>query len=484
MMRKTVKTLSVLLTLCMLFGCFAGCRKGGTDGSSSDEETVIVYIDDSEAESTVGDSSNKTESSNEPSSGNTSSKTVSSSKNNEKRDLKGRTITFMTIWSEPEKGTSSFWNNYWKVKTEVQKEYNCTFKHVYGTGNWYDTWVASVMAGTPSADVICCKEDPYSSIKSGLFYDVSKLSEFDFKEDKWQRTILDLGKVNNNQYVFGAAKFQPDTILLYNKEMLAANGIKDLYTLQKNGKLSLDDFISIATQLKTKTGKASVLPGINVFNVHKWFAWACGGKFMSRTANTISLSSTVDSNAVKTGFEKAQALVNSGVIETNTDTSNWLWSREQFSKGNYPILLAGDLETALKNASFTVGACRMPSASGGYMNITDTIQWCAMPYNVKNPEDVALVFNRMADVIFIVDYKSRYQDIATDDIMEMINEQVKDQANGKYELDYSGIFLNDIWDNGVGTALRSMTTGAATPAQTIQTVKNLFASLITNKFGK
>ena len=107
-----------------------------------------------------------------------------------------------------------------------------------------------------------------------------------------------------------------------------------------------------------------------------------------------------------------------------------------------------------------------------------------MPYNVKNPEDVALVFNRMADVIFIVDYKSRYQDIATDDIMEMINEQVKDQANGKYEFDYSGIFLNDIWDNGVGTALRSMTTGAATPAQTIQTVKNLFASLITNKFGK
>ena len=50
-----------------------------------------------------------------------------SGKDDEIRDLGGRTITYYTYWEEPEKGSTEQANLYWKVKTEVEEDYNCKF---------------------------------------------------------------------------------------------------------------------------------------------------------------------------------------------------------------------------------------------------------------------------------------------------------------------------------------------------------------------
>lgn len=500
MIKHFSKAIALILAFILIMGCFAGCKeeKEKVDNSSEDVNVSVTSSSDTDSkEDNSSDKQSDTSSKDESSStqsdtsskvDSTVSKTPSKPNNTEKFDdnLDGRVITFMTIWEEPAKGSSSFWNTYWKVKTTLQKKHNFTFKHVYGTGNWYDTWVASVMSGNPTADIICCQEDPYSSIKTGLFYDLKSLKQFNFSDAKWIKAINEMGTVDSKQYIMCAAKYSAESVVMYNKDMFKANGVEDLYTLQKKGKLTLDKFIKIATTLHSKTGKASILPGINVFNVHKHFAWAYGGKLMSRTSTKgISLKATINSTAVKNGFESAQALVNRGIVESNIDTKNWMWSREQFAKGNYPILIQGNLQSALENANFEVGAVRMPSVNGKPVTTTDNFQWCAIPYNVKKPEEVAFVFNQMADVIFTCDYKTRFQDIATDDIMEMINKQANEQQKGSgLSYDYSCIFGKDIWNNGIGNAMRDMQTGTATPAQTILTVENLYKSLITNKFGK
>ncbi len=493
MKKQYLKAIALLLAIGMMVGSFSGCKD--SDNSSSDPVLNEVEVDipsddsstDSSSESTPASSEDEGTSSTEstPSTPDDSS-TPTSKKDTSDRDLKGRTITFMAEWEEPAKGSSSFWNNYWKVKTNLQKKYNVKFKHVYGSGNWYDTWVASVMSGEPMADIICSQQDPYAAYKAGLLYNVKSLKTLDLSEDKWVKAVNTIGTIGDAQYALYASKYIKSTAIMYNKDIFKKNGVEDLYTLQKNGKLTLDKFISIATELQSKTKKASILPGTYVYNVHKIFTYANGGRFITRTGtDNINLKATINSSAVSAGFTAAQNLVNLGVVESNIDGTNWLWSREQFAKGNYPILISGDLQAALEQANFEVGAIRIPSVSGGTADVLEVLDWCGIAANTKNPEDVGFVFDKMAEVIFTCDYESRFQDIASDDVMELIRNHAKDIIAGNgIDYDYACLLNKDLWTNGVGQAFQDMTSGKETPANTILTVEGIYSSQITNKYGK
>lgn len=390
------------------------------------------------------------------------------------RDLGGRTITFMTIWDEPIKGNTVRENIYWAKKTEVQETYNVVFKHVYGTGDWYTTYQASVMSGAPIADVVCCKENPLPAIKNGLFYDLSKLDELDFNEDKWDKAVKDLGTLNGKVYTMLSTRYQPRNLVVYNKDLFSRYGVEDLYTLQKQGKLTLDKLVEIATKISQASGAPSLYGGIQTFDVHQMFAYAYGGQFVTREAGTMNFSSTINSTEVVNGFKRAQELLTDGVLFDGTGASGWTWVREQFYKGTVPIVLDGNLQDYFTNCGFDVGVCMLPDIKGGVVDMYSDTSWCAISANTSKPDDVALVWDQMTDVIFDVNYKTRYQDILSEDAMELVNAQSQRQTQGASKLDY--YFIVDIWADGVGSTLLGMVAGEVTPAQALQTINNVLAN--------
>ena len=151
--------------------------------------------------------------------------------------------------------------------------------------------------------------------------------------------------------------------------------------------------------------------------------------------------------------------------------ASWTWARDEFLKGNYPILIgSGDLENIASNCSFDLGACVFPDLNGKPVCEISDVQWAAIPYNVKNPHDVAFVWNEMADYIFDVNYKLRYQDIVSSDVMQLSDDISKRQVAGELKVDYYNVI--NIWSDGVGGVFNEMIAGNDTPLL-IQTVNNM-----------
>lgn len=503
---KTKRILSIALTLAISLSLFSGCNKTAETGSDEWIESEIEIIvddgqngennnsnssDNNSQSSSGGEASQNTQSGSSQSSqsgisnnsqtaqsGNsqTSQQGSNASTDNKVRDLGGRTITYLTYWSEPVKGKTDRETNYWKVKTEIEKKYNCKFKHVTASGDdWFNNVLTSIISGKPTCDIVSSKEIAFSAMSSGLFYDLSTLDEINLNDDKWRDAVTEVGTLNGKKYLMEAGKFLTADLILYNKDLFAAKNQEDLYTLQKNGKLTLDKLISVMKNMYDGK-KASTVVDIYAFNLHVQMGYANGGKLVTRKAGTTQFTNTINTAPIINGFKSAQELINAGIVEmTNSD---WQWARNQFMAGNYPIMIGGgDLEEIASESDFDLGVCAFPTKDGGIVSTISDIQWAAIPYNVKKADDVALVWNEMVDVIFDVNYKSRYQDIVSSDVMEFINARSKAQVNNGLQVDYYNVI--DIWDDGVGAVFNQMVSGEVTPANAIETV----SPLINNKLN-
>lgn len=474
---NTIKRIIALtICICMAF-CVVGCRENPDEGSefSYYESFITTTVNgdkeqvDNKTDSSPTDSTSKDNNTNTTSSGNkTTNKVV---------DLKGRTITFTCGWAEPTKGASAFANAYWAKKLEVEKKYNCKFEFVHGTGDWFNTMTLSILSGTPNTDVFNYTGNPYPGISNKLYYDLSKLENIDLSEGKWNSAVTDIGTVGKAQYTMLSSRFEAPAAILYNKDIFKAQGLPDLYTLQKNGELTVDKFIEILRKIQMPSGKYAAMAYNNAFNAHRTFMYSYGGAYVTRKNGTLDFETTINSDAVINGFNAAQKLINDGILHNGrngTQSVDWQYSRKQFAEGNTAVLIGDYAWTyPFENGDFEPGIILIPDTKGGTADIfKEANTWCAIPYNVDKVEDVAAVFNEMTDVIFDVNYKIKYQDIVSDDVMELVNKSSKKQVEGEYTPDYSTICVN-VWNDGVGEVLNKVVTGQSTVAQGVQTIEPL-----------
>lgn len=479
---KAIKRITALtICVCMAF-CFVGCRKNPDEGSeySYYESTITTTVEGNNDASGAGDSASNTGTSDTTSSSGKSGKSGSGKITN----LNGRTITFTCGWSEPEKGSSAFANAYWAKKLKVEEEYNCKFKFVQGTGDWFNTMTLSILSGMPNTDVFNYTGNPYPGIANKLYYDLSKLNNIDLTEGKWNTAVTDVGAVGNSRYTMLSSRFEAPAAIFYNKDIFKAQNLPDLYTLQKQGKLTLDKFIEILYQIKMPSGKYVAMAYNNAFNAHRTFMYSYGGAYVTRKKGTLEFSTTINSSAVISGFNLAQKLINDGILHNGrngTQSVDWEYSRKQFASGNTAVLIGDYAWTyPFTNGNFEPGIILIPDVNGSTADIfKEANTWCAIPYNVDKVEEVAAVFNEMTDVIFDVNYKIKYQDIVSDDVMELINLSSKKQVEGKYTPDYSTICVS-VWSDGVGEVLNKIVTGQSTVAQGVQTIEPLIKTKLTS----
>ena len=140
---KNIRVIALALVLVMILCVLSGCKKNNTEdqyisewvwedvenpnnnsnpnsntntGDSSDEKTSNGNT--SNGDTSNGNTSNGNTSNVSTPNGNSSNKTPSkgNSNTNKTKDLKGRTITYMTWWEEPKKGSNQQAAEYWKAK--------------------------------------------------------------------------------------------------------------------------------------------------------------------------------------------------------------------------------------------------------------------------------------------------------------------------------------------------------------------------------
>lgn len=436
MRKNLVRLASLLLAIAMVFGV-AGCGKADKTDS---KPTTTENSGDGEKSTAL----------------------------TEIRDLGGRTIRFLANWQEPEKGASDRNNKYWEKKTQIEKDYNCKFEHTYiADGTVYNSFITSILSGEPMADVVCYKGNPYPAIAQGLFYDLSSLKEFDFNESKWLKAVNEMGKVNDRQYLMLGQTFYRANLVFYNKDTFNQYGAEDLYTLQKEGKLTLDKLISIATDISKATGKVAIRT-----MDYDLFPKAYGVVPVEKIDNKLEFKVNVNTAEMVNAYNKFMQLVEDGVMSNGLDGTSWNYAQTQFDSGVCPILTGTEaIEDRFTSADFEVGMCVMPTVDGDMVMTNDAnLAWCAIPYNSKNPNDIALIWNQINDVILDVDYKSRYIDAVSDEAMELINTISKRQTSESFKLNCD---VAATVASKAGT-MNEMRSGAITPAQAMQTIEPLY----------
>ncbi|MBR2488975.1 MAG: extracellular solute-binding protein [Clostridia bacterium] len=396
------------------------------------------------------------------------------SEKEEVRDLGGRTIKFLANWTEPQKGNSDRENIYWQKKTEVQEKYNCTYEHIYlADDTVYNSFITSILSGDPMADIVSYKYNPFPAIQQDLFYNLSNLKELDFSEDKWLKAVSNMGTVDGKQYLMLSIKFVADNLIFYNKDTFEKYGQEDLWTLQKDGKLTLDKLIEIATNISKASGTYS-MRGDDATYAHRMFASASGVLPIEKVDNKLEFKVNVNSTEFVNAYTKAQQLVTDGVLSNGLDATNWSYSRSLFNAGSVPILLGSEaIVDHFAESDFEVGMCVMPTVDGKMTTVGEDLAWCAMPYNVKNPGDVAFIWNIMTDVTFDVDYKIRFRDAVSDDAMDVIEALSKIQTTT-----VTPVNCDVAASVGETSTLNSMVSGSITPAQAMQTIEPLYEAAL------
>jgi len=285
--------------------------------------------------------------------------------------------------------------------------------------------------------------------------------------------VSNMGTVDGKQYLMLSIKFVADNLVFYNKDVFEKYGQEDLWTLQKDGKLTLDKLIEIATNISKASGTYS-MRGDDATYAHRMFASAHGVLPIEKVDDKLDFKVNVNTAEFVAAYTQAQQLVTSGVLSNGLDATNWSYSRSLFNAGSVPILLGSEaIVDHFAESDFEVGMCVMPTVDGKMVTVGEDLAWCAMPYNVKEPENVAFIWNKMTDVTFDVDYKVRFRDAVSDDAMDVIETLSKIQTST-----VTPVNCDVAASVGETSTLNSMVSGSITPAQAMQTIEPLYVAAL------
>lgn len=415
--------------------------------------------------------------------GGTTPTSPSSQKDTSPRDLKGRVINYVTYWNELKKGSSQVANSYWKQKEEVEKKFNCKIKFVFKTREAIDAEVkSSILSGAPIADIFTVSQDAlYAMAFRNLLYDQGSLRQLDFSEAKWEPSTREIstidGKVYGSWATPGPYSF---AMLMYNIDYFKANNLPDLFDLQQKGKLNWDKLRQIAKDATKGNVKGLAMSSADE-SMMRFIISANGGRLVSR-GKSYDFKVTMNSKNTINAIEFWKKLRNEDKSVLENPGMGYTYGAEQFAKGNAAMQLAQrDMWSGIVDqARFKIGMVLFPSgpdATLPYLVDETNKSMTVMPVNVKNPEDVAAVWDAYAGADQ-PPWEDRYYDMFNNkDIITSMKKYVELVHQGKYNVDYTSC-IGNTYGLGIHTGLIAAAAGTKTPAQAVEEVESLLKTAV------
>ncbi len=327
---------------------------------------------------------------------------------NAPKDFGGRVFRIGAWWDRsPVEGTTA-WDDAFAARIrEVEADANCRveFVTVADTDNAY---VTSTLAGAPVCDIATALTRNLlpSYIHGGIAYPLSDLASFDFTENKWLPSALNFGRYKGKTYVMDIRSAPENCVrfgVFYNKRIFAEQRLPDLEVLYDSGAWNWNKMLEVARAVKTDSD------GDGVADTHavgcETFMWnficSNGGNVFTGEDGTLDVA---DFNApqvveamdfcARFHAELGDAVfpyecielfqyggLAMGVLE--------FWNAQKFSGVRNGIPMADEYGWV----PFPCG----PSADGAYYSYGKEQSLYFMPATVKEPQDVAWVFNAITD---------------------------------------------------------------------------------------
>ena len=131
----------------------------------------------------------------------------------------------------------------------ARENLNCKIKHYPLLSDTdRDNLTNSILAGKPIADFFTQGPGVYNFASKGMLYPISDLECINVNDPKWNKLIREYSTINGKTYGIYWKQNVFRNVLVYNKSLI--KGDDDLYTLQKNGKLTWDKLFAIAQKVQ------------------------------------------------------------------------------------------------------------------------------------------------------------------------------------------------------------------------------------------
>ena len=499
-MNSILKKILCLGLAVSMMTAFAGCKKSpaATDSELSDE-IEYVYIDapsnedggednkgDTESDSSKNNTSGNKNNSSSNKNNTSGNKNNSSNKNNGNtnkpvtstvddkdrgeidkgriKDLKGREIVYVATWDATDRNSE----NGKKIK-EVELLLNCKF--VERKMSDYKALYTSILSGAPIADLFYPKaEQPALNLaKKGYLIPLDTLSNFNLKADCWDKACIAENTLNGHVYAI-SNNAQVRSVLMYNKTMFQKNNWEDLYTLQKNGKLTwakLTEIMGKAAQVSgSNVNRYGLVPTYSIQEFGRQMLWANGAKVLTRQGDSTNFKYTLENkNATNALNQLREWVSNKGYLY---DSSNFGWDtgRKIFASGKAAMAIVdyNQFGAVYNNADFDIGMCLFPHGPDSKNDLVESlVSSTAIPKGVKAPNDVALFWDilgeyRNSSVLNVG--QSLYDAMPDPSVKATITKYLENTQSGKYVYDY-GYYMSTVTDNIKKVAYGETTAAAA-----------------------
>jgi ABC-type glycerol-3-phosphate transport system substrate-binding protein len=497
--KMTIKLLAIFICIPILILAFAGCNNKENQSSSDTEGTTAV----SETQDTDNESGDPSEG--EPSDGEPSGTDPSDTQNADDTkkttttkktptttapppDLKGRTITYAANWNEPTNDA-----RYMKRKQWLEGTLKCKIKHYPLLSDTdRDNLTNSILAGKPIADFFTQGPGVYNFASKGMLYPISDLECINVNDPKWNKLIREYSTINGKTYGIYWKQNVFRNVLVYNKSLI--KGDDDLYTLQKNGKLTWDKLFAIAQKVQQANANvkdfAAVSGTMDINDFTNVFIAANNGRMATR-GKGLDFSYAYDSKNTRRALEEVQRWVKAGLL-LDVAGKSYLYAHSQFYKGKVGMMPADNwqLSDIFAKAKFKVGAVLFPKGPDAKYDLVDQNgqEFYMIPSTVKNPEEVGKFINAMADYDIANDptWEEIWGDMCDDDkqVMDTFRRYLKAIDEGKYFLDYRDVVQGAIYDNGVYGMLAEVARSSLTPQAFLESIKPVAEQNIKELAGK
>jgi hypothetical protein len=477
---------AVFICLCLMVGVVSGCN-GKPDTSKTDTSSTNQTVDSTDETDTTDPDTTDTESLGSDSTTTANGKTDATTQSSARQtttttkppNFGGRTFTYAANWSEPTNDA-----RYMARKNFLEKTYNCKIKHLpLLDANARTNLTSSIKAGKPVADFFTQGPGVYNYAKDGMIYPFSSLKSIDINDPKWNKLIKDYSTINGKVYGIYWKQNVFRNVLLYNKSLI--KGADDLYTLQKNKKLTWDKLFDIAKKVKAK-GVDAISGSMDINDFTNLFVAANDGKMAKRGKGT-DFTYIYDSKNTRNALKVVQEWYKADLL-LDVGSNTYLYAYSQFYKGRLGMIACDNWQMSeiFAKAKFDVGAVLFPKGPDAKYDLVEQNmqEFYMMPSTLTNEgrEQVGQLINAMADYDIKNDptWKEIWGDMIDYDkeVLDTFQRYLDAIDKGQYFMDYRDIIQGPIYDNGVYGMLAEVARGDLTPQAYLDSIGPVCKAII------
>lgn len=323
-----------------------------------------------------------------------------------------------------------------------------------------------------------------SGITAGLFYDINKIKNIDWKADKWAQSTFDLCSKGNSIYACRHLTPEPRAGLFFNKRILKEANIdpESIYDMQANGTWTWAEFERVLKATTRDVDNDGVIDVYGMANGSFDFctlaAQSNGSTMIGKDASGKYYSNLGD-DRLKETMNWVQEMVKNYEKPT-PEGANWDWMYASFKNGEtafvtHSAYFARELDSVIDDfgyVAFPLG----PNSDGKYKTLFND-NYVVLPscYDQARAEKIMKAFDLWSDIVpgySVETWKDEWyphfrDERAVDETMQMMYE------NGEANLIHMITGINQL-----GDYIWNVYPGYITPEQGYEQTKNAYDALL------